>query len=217
MIMTTKLWQRLRDRKYRKAFAADQLKRTVPFQIQTIRKARGWSQDRLAKKSGLSQGVISRAEDMNYGNLTFNTVVEIAAGFDLAFIGKFVPFSELEREHHRLSEESLHRLRTFEEEDRLREQRHIEYSYPVLNPQDPLLEALAVLEAQQEHITACHAAMGEAYGVIRNHAPTNDEACRVRMRLQDVTNNFECENRTDDLETKLATAKRAIEDAPHGC
>jgi transcriptional regulator with XRE-family HTH domain len=66
----------------------------IPAQIRILRKQRGWSQTDLAKQSDLTQGVISRAEDQDYGNLTVNTLVRIAGGFDCAFVGRFVPFSE---------------------------------------------------------------------------------------------------------------------------
>ena len=92
------LWNKLRSsRAYRRAFAASQFKRLVPFQIGALRRGRGWSQAQLANASGLTQGVVSRAEDQDYGNLTVNTILRIADGFDVAFIGKFVPFSELEK------------------------------------------------------------------------------------------------------------------------
>jgi len=86
-----------RGKKYREAFVASQLKRGIPFQIRALRKQRDWSQQRLAQEADLTQGVISRAEDPDYGNLTLNTLLRIAAGFDVAFVGKFVPFSELGR------------------------------------------------------------------------------------------------------------------------
>jgi hypothetical protein len=38
--------------------------------------------------------MISRAEDTNYGTLSFKTVIAIANGFDVAFVGRFVPFSQ---------------------------------------------------------------------------------------------------------------------------
>jgi transcriptional regulator with XRE-family HTH domain len=90
------LWQRLdRSKRYRESFPAAVVKRMVPLQIRVLRKQRGWSQAQLAQESKLTQGVISRAEDPDYGNLTINTLVRIGAGFDCAFVGRFVPFSEL--------------------------------------------------------------------------------------------------------------------------
>jgi hypothetical protein len=61
--------------------------------------------------------VISRAEDPDYGNLTFNTVGRIAAGLDLAFIARFVPFSELVKFSQDFSEKEFARIPTFEEEN----------------------------------------------------------------------------------------------------
>jgi hypothetical protein len=60
--------------------------------------------------------VISRAEDPDYGNLTINTISRIASGFDVAFIVKFVPFSELDRWFLDLSEKSVE-VPSFEEEN----------------------------------------------------------------------------------------------------
>jgi len=107
MSTLSSLWKKLTNKKYREAFVSSQLKRGIPFQIRSLRKQCEMSQEELAEKSGLTQGVISRAEDPDYGNLTFNTVLRIAAGFDVAFIGKFVPFSELGKWFIDLSEESV--------------------------------------------------------------------------------------------------------------
>jgi transcriptional regulator with XRE-family HTH domain len=94
-------------KEYREAFVSSFLKRYIPFQIRTIRKKKEISQQQLAIDSKVTQGVISRAEDPDYGNLTFNTVLRIAAGFDLAFVGKFVRFSDLLKEVNEMSEDSL--------------------------------------------------------------------------------------------------------------
>jgi len=110
------LWAKLRNRKYRAEFVAAQVKRGIPFQIQTLMKQKEFSQEKLAAESGLTQGVISRAANPDYGNLTLNTIIKIAAGFDVAFVGKFVPFSELGKWFANLSEESV-RVKSFNEED----------------------------------------------------------------------------------------------------
>ena len=102
------LWQKFsRSKKYREAFVSAQLKRGIPAQIRLLLKQRGWSQAELAERSGLTQGAISRAADPDYGNLTLNNILKIAAGFDVAFVGKFVPFSEFAKWQESLSEESL--------------------------------------------------------------------------------------------------------------
>ncbi|MGH7829462.1 MAG: helix-turn-helix domain-containing protein, partial [Candidatus Binatia bacterium] len=96
MNMFSEVWHKLaKSKKYREEFVAAQLKRGIPFQARALLKNRKWSQEILAEKSGLTQGVVSRALSPNYGNLTLNTIIRIAAGFDVAFVGKFVPFTAL--------------------------------------------------------------------------------------------------------------------------
>jgi hypothetical protein len=111
------IWRKLaKSKKYREEFALAFLKRSVPFQVKTLRKKHCGSQAVLAERAQLTQGVVSRAEDQDYGNLTFNTVGRIAAGLDMAFIGRFVPFSELVKFSLNLSEEEFTTIPTFEEE-----------------------------------------------------------------------------------------------------
>lgn len=117
MSMFENTWQKLRNKKYREHFVDAQLKRAIPFQVRSIMKARGLSQKQLASLAGLTQGVVSRAASPKYGNLTLNTIVRIAAGFDVAFIGRFVPFSELVRYYDDLSEE-IGAVPAFEQEDK---------------------------------------------------------------------------------------------------
>jgi len=118
------LWEKLsHSKKYRESFAASVVKRMIPLQIRALRKQRDWSQARLAAESKLTQGVISRAEDPEYGNLTVNTLVRIGAGFDCAFVGRFVPFSELARWYADLSDEKALEVPGFDKEKKPRHRR----------------------------------------------------------------------------------------------
>src|SRR5256885_1725680 len=81
------------DKQFRAEFVKSHTKRLLPLQIQELMEQRGYAQTTLAKQAGLSQGTISRAADPEYGNLTVNTCVSIAEGFDVAFIGAFIPYS----------------------------------------------------------------------------------------------------------------------------
>ena len=111
------LWSKLaRSKKYREAFVAAQLKRGIPTQMRVLLKQRQWSQAELADRSGLTQGAISRAADPDYGNLTFNNVLKIAAGFDVAFLGKFVPFSELASWYDSITDEEKLMVDNFDED-----------------------------------------------------------------------------------------------------
>jgi transcriptional regulator with XRE-family HTH domain len=89
------LWNKLRDKRFRDAFVVSQFKRSIPFQITVLRKKLDWSQEQLAEAAKVTQGVISRAENPNYGNLTLNTILRVANGFDVGVVIEFVPFSRL--------------------------------------------------------------------------------------------------------------------------
>lgn len=121
MTMFRDIWNKLSNKTYREHYALSLLKRSVAFQIKTLRKKHCGTQAVLAEKSRLKQGVISRAEDQDYGNLTFNTVGRVAAGLDMAFIGRFVPFSELAKFAQNLSEDEFAQVATFQEDRAPRE------------------------------------------------------------------------------------------------
>lgn len=113
----SQLWKKLaKSKRYREEFVAAQVKGGIPFQIRGLMKQKKLSQQELASQAGLTQGVVSRAADPEYGNLTLNTIIRIAAGFDVAFIGRFVSFSELGRWFVNLSEDIG--VKTFNEENK---------------------------------------------------------------------------------------------------
>ncbi len=112
----SELWRRFEDKEYREEFVSAQVKRAIPFQIRAMLKDRDLTQTRFAEESGIEQGVVSRAANPSYGNLSVNTIIRIAAGFDVAFIGKFVPFSELGKWFLDVSEADLGRVPSFAEE-----------------------------------------------------------------------------------------------------
>lgn len=89
----------------------------IPFQLRTLRRAQNLSQEELSKRSRITQGVLSRAEDPDYGNLTLNTIGRIASGLDVAVIIKFVPFSELLKYTEEMTEDEFSKVQTFEQED----------------------------------------------------------------------------------------------------
>jgi transcriptional regulator with XRE-family HTH domain len=127
------LWKKLaRTKEYREHFVASQVKRGIPFQIRALMKKKELNQDKLAELAKLTQGVVSRAANPNYGNLTLNTIIRIAAGFDVAFIGKFVPFSELGKWLINLSEEEAGQVSTFEEENEAFKEKKVSKSRKVV-------------------------------------------------------------------------------------
>jgi transcriptional regulator with XRE-family HTH domain len=110
-------WSKLaRSKRYRGQFISATSRRAFAFQLRSIMKRRGLSQGKLAEMSGLTQGVISRAADPNYGKLTVTIKAKIANGLDMAYIGTLVPFSEAEKWISGLSEDAV-QVPTFEEEN----------------------------------------------------------------------------------------------------
>ncbi|MCX6636367.1 MAG: helix-turn-helix domain-containing protein [Acidobacteria bacterium] len=117
MSISSELWAKLAgSEEYRHAFVASELKRGLPRQIRILRNQRHWNQQQLASEAELTQGAISRAEDPDYGNLTLNNLLRIGCGLDVAFIGRFIPFSELARWYVSLSHESQLEVPSFDDD-----------------------------------------------------------------------------------------------------
>lgn len=86
-----------RDREFRSEFVVAHAKYAIPMQIGALMERQQLTQMELAKRSDLAQPTVGRAMDPTYGNLAVNTLVRLAAGFDVALVVKFVPFSDLFR------------------------------------------------------------------------------------------------------------------------
>ena len=95
MSLSSELWSKFAEsREFREEYMAALAKRAFSMQVRAIRKSQKLSQEELAAAAQIDQGVISRAENPNYGNLTFDTAIRVSAGFDLAFIPQIVSYSE---------------------------------------------------------------------------------------------------------------------------
>ena len=91
-----KLAGKLKDKRYRDAFVASQVRVTIPFQVRALRAQRGWDQKTLAEKAGMLQPRISEIETPGTP-LTLRTIQRIASGFDVGLIVRFAPFGDLIR------------------------------------------------------------------------------------------------------------------------
>jgi transcriptional regulator with XRE-family HTH domain len=87
----------MKDLGYRKAFIASQINIGIPFQIRALMKARGWTQDTLAEKTGMLQPRISGLMKPGKTRPNIETLRRVAEAFDCALIVRFAPFSELAR------------------------------------------------------------------------------------------------------------------------
>ena len=90
-----KLAAKLRNPAYRKAFVASQINIGIPFQIRALMKTRGWTQEKLAERTGMLQPRISAMLKPGKVRPNIETLRRIAEAFDCALLVKFAPFSEL--------------------------------------------------------------------------------------------------------------------------
>lgn len=97
----------IENKDFRHSYVWEHIKRIIPFQIRTMRTEREWSQAKAGEILGKPQNVISRLESPAYGKLSIQTLMEIARGFDVGLIIKFVPFSRFLNEHEDVSFEAL--------------------------------------------------------------------------------------------------------------
>ena len=113
-----KRWQKFRNREYRDAYVEAHLRQFVSFQIRCMLRHRGWSQETLAKKAKITQGVVSRSADPQYGQMSLRTLARIAHGFDCALNVSFVPFSKFNRDINAMSDRKLGRVPSYSIENR---------------------------------------------------------------------------------------------------
>lgn len=95
MSKRTSLLGQLKDKVFRSHFVSAQVRRLVTTQIRKLRESRNLTQGELGKLAGMKPNAISRLENPDYGDFTVNTLLRIAAAFDVGLIVRFAPFSEL--------------------------------------------------------------------------------------------------------------------------
>ncbi|HEY4359989.1 MAG TPA: helix-turn-helix transcriptional regulator [Bryobacteraceae bacterium] len=93
--MISKQLEKLSNADYRKAFVAAQVNIGIPFQLRALMKARGWTQDQLAARTGMLQPRISAMLKPGKVRPNIETLRRFAEAFDCGLIVRFAPFSEL--------------------------------------------------------------------------------------------------------------------------
>jgi transcriptional regulator with XRE-family HTH domain len=94
-ITNSKLFKRLKEKKYRNQFIAGEVRRTIPFQLRAMRVERKWTQADLGKEADMPQTVVSRIENGDAASLSIKTLLKLASAFDVALVVRFEPIDRL--------------------------------------------------------------------------------------------------------------------------
>jgi transcriptional regulator with XRE-family HTH domain len=105
--ISKKLMEKLGRKAYRAAYVGEHVRRGIATQIRAMRDQRGWNQGKLSSELGKPQSVVSRLEDPSYGKVTVQTLLEVAATFDVALQIRFVPFSSFLQQTRDVSTHSM--------------------------------------------------------------------------------------------------------------
>ena len=106
-ITDSKLFKRLKDRKYRERFISGEIKRVIPFQLRALRASRKWTQAQLGTEASMPQTVISRIENGNAASLSIKTLLKLASAFDVALVVRFEPIDTVIKFVDTMSPESI--------------------------------------------------------------------------------------------------------------
>jgi transcriptional regulator with XRE-family HTH domain len=78
------------DKEYRDAYLDGYVKGSIALQVRALRNKLKLNQVDFAKKMGMTQSVVSRLEDADYGNVTVNTLLRVArennVGINIQFV-----------------------------------------------------------------------------------------------------------------------------------
>lgn len=76
-----RLREELKNKKFRKAFEAEEVYVKLAIQIALLREKQGWNQRDLARKLHTTQQTISRIENPENGSLSVGTLIKLAEAF----------------------------------------------------------------------------------------------------------------------------------------
>ncbi len=99
--------EKLKEKEYRDSYVNESIRIGIPYQIRALREQRELTQEQLGKIAGKPRNVISRLENPSSGKPSLQTLLDLAAAFDVALLVKFVPFSRFLGEFNKLFPEYL--------------------------------------------------------------------------------------------------------------
>lgn len=107
-----KFIKQLGSKKVRDEFVADQVRSRIALMIRALREQeeRRWSQGELANKLRTTQSVVSRLENPDYGKLSLQTLLDVAAAFDLPLLVDIPEWDDWFRRTSKISRSDLERM-----------------------------------------------------------------------------------------------------------
>jgi transcriptional regulator with XRE-family HTH domain len=79
---------------YRDTYLSSHVRAGIAYQIQALREKLGLSQAAFARKISMKQSVVSRLENPDYGKVTVQTLLQVAAALDIALHVRFCDYQE---------------------------------------------------------------------------------------------------------------------------
>ena len=86
--------KKFRLKEYRDGYLQSRIRGRIAYQIQALRDKLGLTQQAFAQLTGKKQSVISRLENVEYGKVSVQTLLDIALAADVALVVKFTSYPD---------------------------------------------------------------------------------------------------------------------------
>lgn len=89
-----KTLEKLGSKGYRDAYLQAQVRTWIAYQFQALRKNFDLSQAEMAERTGMTKNMISRLESEECGEVSVQTLLDVACAMDVALVVKFASYPD---------------------------------------------------------------------------------------------------------------------------